>query len=231
MEHEIGPNNVSETLISSPDGAYGDGMSLTCPVGASGKFMEWEQAGKLEEFTSVCIEAQRILRERGEIENKLRSCNSLASLIQLKAKKKKHFVKDLKARVHKLENRKLEIENRLLVIKLFLKMQAPELVRFTEQVDPGLSFSTSIRRGTREPPPSVAIRTAFIQKYPDYPHQKICKILDRELSPRELPETWITEFKVETFSQAYRNPKCRPRVHTMISKARRLTGSPKILDR
>jgi hypothetical protein len=230
MKHEIALNDVSESLIASPDPAYCDDLNLTCPAGTSGKFIEWEQAGKLEEFASVCVEAQRMVRERSEIENKLRSCNCVASLIELKATKKKHFVKGLKARVHKLEYRKLEIENRLLVIKLFLKMEAPELVRFTEQVDPELSFPTSIRRGTRESSPYVAIRTATIQKYPDKSHEEICRILDRELSSRELPERWITEFEVESFWQAYRNPKVRPLVHTMISKARRLTRSPKIRD-
>jgi hypothetical protein len=73
--------------------------------------------------------------------------------------------------------------------------------------------------------PGVALRFAIINANPEKSHLDIYRVLDsywgdRERPPGFFPEGWTGKYGVTTFVDAYRHPKCRNLVHTMISKAR-----------
>ncbi|PSH05056.1 MAG: hypothetical protein CXZ00_02545 [Acidobacteria bacterium] len=96
--------------------------------------------------------------------------------------------------------------------KLRLEIVRRNLLPDTAQ--PGLQKPQ--RRPACRPQPDVARRRALVQCHRDLNAAHLCAVFDQEGVP--LPEKWDD---VETWAAAYRNPKYRGRIHTLISKDKR----------
>jgi hypothetical protein len=73
------------------------------------------------------------------------------------------------------------------------------------------------RRKPERDNPEVAKRAALVRTNPNIPAKDMCEIFDREGVP--LSAKWL-DARLKTWSEAYKNPRYRSRIHTLISKDR-----------
>jgi hypothetical protein len=101
--------------------------------------------------------------------------------------------------------------------------------------------SDSKRRAWGKPGnPFIQIRDEWIRKLSHQSAKEICHVLDTVMTvpvtapagsprnrseirttPASFPQSWKNKYGVQSFSEAYKHPKCRDLVNTMISKARK----------
>jgi len=110
---------------------------------------------------------------------------------------------------------------------------------FEEIVDLGGSVMTPMELATGEVADALPIshehmgrnagtaakfRDQMIRKYRNLRNEELCKRLDFELGwndpPVGFPQNWSTKYGVKNYSDAYKNPACRPLVQKLIAKAK-----------
>jgi hypothetical protein len=89
-----------------------------------------------------------------------------------------------------------------------------------------------VPRQVRKSDPSVVERNQVIDEHLNLTTVEICRILDQRSALNGevsdwLPKAWAGDYEVNTFRDAYRHPRCRNRVHKLISVRRRLRCYPK----
>jgi hypothetical protein len=188
----------------------------------SGKFITMAQQGNLMTVSWMIQERTTIAAHLQQVEKKLLACNNplaLASLAEWCERGKKDFRTELIGRAAKLETKKCELKVEL------------------QQIDEGLvnnmgfewTFAldfASLIEISKPPDPTVAVRFMIVNKNRGKSAFEICKILDSHLRDGELPAgffptRWTEDYGVTTFVDAYRHPKCRNRVESLISKHRK----------
>jgi hypothetical protein len=184
----------------------------------SGTFITMAEKGTLSAVSFIIHERTRIAAHLQQVEQKLLACNNplaLAFLADWCERGNKDFGTELRKRVDELEAKKCELNTELQQIDERLAREntgsewtfAPDFVSLIEI--------------SRPPDPTVAVRFMIINKNPGKSAFEICKILDAHLRDGELPvgffpNTWMEDFGVTTFVDAYRHPKCSNRVQKMI---------------
>ena len=76
------------------------------------------------------------------------------------------------------------------------------------------------QRTSDQPGPEVAKRRALVRDNPDATADDLCAIFDRLDSPVQLPRKWVAA-GIKSWVMAYKDPRYRTRIGTMISKDRR----------
>lgn len=92
----------------------------------------------------------------------------------------------------------------------------------TDEVADALSISdehTGRKVGT-----PAQFRDRIIRMYRNLSNEQLCKRLDFELDwqdpPVGFPENWLAKYGVKNYSDAYKNPACKPLVQKLIAKAK-----------
>ena len=208
----------------------GDFIDVTNEVGTSGKFLELARNGQLVPTSEAIQERVRIARKLAEVEAKLRACNDPAKLAEFEKRYRKggrNFESRLKELAANLEAQKSQ---------LLAKMQQidQQLVELGAEwtVDPA-PMTSLVPRLVKKSDPSVAERNEVIDSHLDLSDMEICRLLDLHfardgrVSCEHFPKNWERDYGVHAFTEAYRRPECRNRVHKLISVRRCLRSYPK----
>ena len=210
----------------------GDFICVTNDVGMSGRFLELARSGRLVPVSEAIQDRVKIAKELVEVEGKLRACNDPVKLPEFAVwciTRKKNFEPELRKLAANLEARKSKLLAKLHKIDQLLDQE-----QFVEEWTVDAAPMTSlVPRLVRKSDPFVVERNEVIDSNLKLSTQEICKLLDRNF-PRDshgccdqLPRFWPRDFQVDTFLAAYRHPKCRNRVHRLISGRRHPRSYPK----
>lgn len=210
----------------------GDLIDVTNEVGTSGKFLELARNGELVTVSDAIHDRAQIATKLAAVEGKLKACNDPARLAEFEKwcrKGKKNFESRLRKLVADLENQKclLLAEYRQIDQRIHQKEIAVEW-----EVDTAAPMTSLVPRMVRKSDRCVAGRNEVIDCNLNLPDREICKLLDQHFTREgevsdNLPKTWERSHRVQTFGAAYLDPKCRGKVHTLISKRRGLRSYPK----
>jgi hypothetical protein len=209
----------------------GDLIDVTNEVGTSGYFMALARNGQLAAVSDAVLNRVKIAKELAEVEGKLNACNDPTSLAEFEKryrKSKRTFEPRLQKLAADLEDRKCRLLAELRQIDQRLD---PEELGGEWAVDPR-PMTSLVPRLVRKGDTFVAERNEIIDRSASLPDFDVCKVLDQHFA-REgevsdtFPRSWERSHRVQTFTAAYLNPECRGKVHTLISKRRRLHSYPK----
>lgn len=205
--------------------------SLAAPIGVSGAFLH--DTGRFIEIRRLSAEFRKVKSQLYEVEARLLSCNDPEWLFRFgkTCQRKKSDPKEgLPALAEKLEADRARLRAQMEELQLKLRELEPTLNLTTHGlVEPASALQLAPRPTQRMQQPEVAARNAVIDARLDHPDLAICEILDLEFCyadrrPSELPDRWVRDFGVKTFTEAYE--KCPNRVHKMISVRRRKRRLP-----
>jgi hypothetical protein len=208
-----------------------DLIYVTNEVGISGRFMALARNGQLGAVSEAIHDRASITEELAEVEGRLRSCNDPGRLAEFAiwcSTRKADFNSKLQKLVADLEARKCRLLAKLHQVDQQLDQEG---LGMEWEVDPA-PMTSLVRRLRRKRDPSVAERNEVIDNNLGLPTQEICKLLDRHFArdgevSDSFPATWARRYEVHTFTDAYRHPECRNKVHKLISLRRRTRSYPK----
>jgi hypothetical protein len=209
-----------------------DLIDVTNEVGMSGKFIELARTGELVAVGSLIQNRVTIAKELAAVEGKLKACNDPAMLAEFEKwcrKGKTNFQSRLPKLAADLEARKSQLLAELHQIDQQLDQKE---LGANWAVDPTPMTSLAPRLVRKSDSP-IAERNEIIDSSLKRPDFEICKLLDQQFTrdgelSEHFPKTWDRSHGVRTFTAAYLDPKCRGKVHTLISKRRRLHSYPKV---
>lgn len=199
-----------------------DLIDVATLIGFSGQFLRMGQDGRLITVSSLLLERAKVADDLTQVEWTLLDCNNPVALAQFAVwcmKKKKEFGSELPKKVRALETRKSQLQAKLRDIDAQLPEENADL-DWTTSFEP---FVGLVPRIVARSDPSIAVRNNIIDQNLHHPHIKIVKALDFQLKrngqvpPEYFPNNWSEKHGVYSFTDAYRDPKCRPLVHKMIS--------------
>lgn len=200
-----------------------DFICVTNEYSASGRFLQLAQNGQLVAVSEVIQNRVSIAKELAEVEGQLSACNDpvrLAELAIFCSTGKRDFELELRKVVANLEARKCRLLARLHQIDQRLDQEELGL----EWVVNPAPITSLVPRLVRERDPFVAERNEIIDKNINLSTQQICRILDRNFARDgccdQLPKPWALRCEVNSFIEAYRNPRLRNNVQKMISVRR-----------
>jgi hypothetical protein len=197
--------------------------NLAAPLAFSGQFIQVFEEGRLGRLRRLIADFQHELGEREETERDLSDLNNptwLASWLR-RGRAKKELVQ----RAQELELQLCNRRRRMDELRPQLEAEIPGLVASIERHHQ--SSPQARVRSNKKNRKHVRERNKVIEKYSELPTRQICQELDDAFphsgdSPApEFPRTWVKKFGVTTFGRAYLDKDCRPRVHRLISGARR----------
>jgi hypothetical protein len=220
-----------------PKGLRSDGSSLpstVAPIALSGQYINHARAGRLEDIRRLRKELGKLLLDQEKNAADLKDCNDRDWLDKFAAtvhRRSRNFASALRDLIGTLEKKKRKIEDRVKAIRQKLEALDPSLVGQPIDTLAAIPSELSPSYGTKIPKVGpnanfdVSRRDEIIYNNRQLSSMEICKQLDFELMQRNastlgLPEEWHQEFGVSTFVAAYNVSRCRPRVQTLISKAR-----------
>jgi hypothetical protein len=213
----------------------GSVLPSTAAPSVSGAYLQLAQKGLLQRVSKLRAEYSSLTSELAEIEKSRHDCNEpnwLEEYWRRISSKGRDFSKALSSHTKALEQRKTKTLARL--DRVLAKIQeievlAPAGTFITLAIPVGsqafLHTGQSLRPGPNMRVP-VKIRDETIRKYAHLSDREICRKLDAELiqsnsPPIGFPESWIEDYSVSTYVDAYDNPRCRNRVQKLISKAKK----------
>lgn len=202
--------------------------TVTVPVGFSGAFIGTHNRSRLEMLFSQVLKFDRLIARKRKIEQELNNCNNPVWLARFSWELGlRDFDEELTTRASELEAKRAELLTRLETVREQLEQEFPGVAGEIESRSPA-SRNVVPNSGKRKQPAHrspVAERNRLIRRYRDLPHLQMCHGLDDAFPPgaspaRQLPNSWVRDFGVKSFVEAYRHPECRSRVHRLISGAK-----------
>lgn len=215
-----------------PSNAQNDFINVINEICTSGRFLKMVQSGRADTVIGLLVKRVAIASALGQIEAKLRACNDPVALTEFAVwchKSKRNFGSELPKKAQALEAQKLQWQTELKQIDQLLAQEKAEFEWTTST-----EANSLVPRVVRATDPLLAARNSIIDQNLDQSHEEICTLLDFDLArddgalPQGFPDTWVRDYGVHTFVEAYRHTECRNRVHKMFS-ARRRQGLPENL--
>jgi hypothetical protein len=215
-----------------------EGLELSLPLGVSGAF--FHDRGRYTTVRNLLKEFNRLSRLVVETEQKLDSINDPEWLNVFGRWRKPVGLAELEITLNLeadgLEKRLVDFaakRNDLRQEILKLEPHAFDVRRSLVGCHPYFRFADDELNLLAEPNPEVKARNAVIDCFLAETNLGICGELDEafpkpsDRPARQFPDTWFLKFDVTTFVEAYNDKRCRPLVHSMISKRRRKRAFPR----
>jgi hypothetical protein len=205
-------------------------LIVTNPLVGSGALMRMSELGTLQVVSPLVLKHQKIGEHLALVEAKLIACNDFRAmeLAQYCERRQKHFPTELKNVAKQLETEKARLRKELQTIEKRLRRQNPALAELvTGRVYALQSPITLIPSRPVESNPDIMARDKFIAKHRTLSDRDICKRLDLEFAARSgeptrtLPDTWVENYGLKTFCEAYKDKECRCLVQSLIAKAKK----------
>ena len=203
-------------------------ITVSTEFGASAQFVALERNGRLIAASEAIWDRSGVVEQLGEVERQLIACNDKRSLAELAIwclQRRRNFEAKLRKLATSLEAQKCRLLTKLQTIDQRLAQEHPGV----ELVVDLAPMTSLVPRRVRKGDEYVAERNGVIDGHLDLPSQEICKLLDMHFSrdgqcPDHLPKTWTLRYGARTFTDAYRDSKCRNLVQRLISGRRNLRG-------
>lgn len=209
-------------------------MDVSVPT-VSGFYIDLEKQGKLQELPGLLKRRDRLYREVADATAKLQNINNRGWLVAFR-RGRANFVSDLRKRAARLEEVKSKTSSQLAEVESRIKWIDPAALEIAVPVETSSSVASG-DIGLQENW-EVAKRNQLIQKLARTRKSdlEICKALDLEFAevqdapPIGVPQKWVKEFgkgwkekynSWNFYEAAYKDPRTKGRMQTMISKAKR----------
>jgi len=210
-----------------------DDLDFGTPV-VDSAYAELQQQGKLRRAVQMRVEARKLAAERDRLTAEILKCGDLAwvdKFVLRMLRQKKDVHKNLQRHFDELENRrrKAAIRARQIAQEVFeLGLNVDIAPRPVEAKAEGVSIDSGDLGTGRNQNTSAQFRDYLIRRYRNLSNEELCKRLDFELGlvPGQpstgLPESWTKKCGVNTYVDAYKNPRCQNLVQKLISKAKQV---------